>query len=169
MDDILPWATGQRCATKWPNDVYVHGRKLAGILCEAINGKQGNSLVVGIGPNHTSSFGDKELKGFAAHARPPISLHELTDSPGDAQELITAIRRYLLEGLGMLKLDNGQPCTGKSASEIGFMSDPYASRTRAKPRGHCQRHRSDGYYVLSDSLAASGAFRADTFVRPFKW
>lgn len=43
--------TGVRAALKWPNDVLVDGRKLAGILAEMV----GDALVVGMGVNVTVS------------------------------------------------------------------------------------------------------------------
>jgi BirA family transcriptional regulator, biotin operon repressor / biotin---[acetyl-CoA-carboxylase] ligase len=54
---------------KWPNDVYLHGRKLAGVLCEAR--WQGDSLawiVTGIGVNVANAVPD-ELTGTAATLR----------------------------------------------------------------------------------------------------
>lgn len=54
---------------KWPNDVYLHGRKLAGVLCEAR--WHGDSLawvVTGIGVNVANAVPD-ELTGTAATLR----------------------------------------------------------------------------------------------------
>ena len=38
---------------KWPNDLYLNGKKLCGILCELVNGKT-QTAVAGIGVNLTS-------------------------------------------------------------------------------------------------------------------
>ncbi len=43
---IVPWLGG-RVALKWPNDVLVDGRKIAGILCE----RHGDCVIAGIGVN----------------------------------------------------------------------------------------------------------------------
>jgi BirA family biotin operon repressor/biotin-[acetyl-CoA-carboxylase] ligase len=43
--------TGLRAATKHPNDVLVDGRKVAGILAEAVEGR----IVLGIGVNVTQT------------------------------------------------------------------------------------------------------------------
>ncbi|MFN2316140.1 MAG: biotin--[acetyl-CoA-carboxylase] ligase [Gemmatimonadales bacterium] len=54
---------------KWPNDLYLHGRKLAGVLCEAR--WQGDSLawiVTGIGINVANTVPD-ELTGVAVTLR----------------------------------------------------------------------------------------------------
>lgn len=44
-------ATGLDASLKWPNDVLVGGRKLAGILLERVEGPTGPAAVVGIGIN----------------------------------------------------------------------------------------------------------------------
>jgi len=51
---------------KWPNDVYLRGRKVCGILVEAISGSNG-ALVVGIGLNVNNSISDApdELRAIA--------------------------------------------------------------------------------------------------------
>jgi len=38
-------------ALKWPNDVLLHGRKLAGVLVEVVPGTQTEAVVIGIGIN----------------------------------------------------------------------------------------------------------------------
>jgi BirA family biotin operon repressor/biotin-[acetyl-CoA-carboxylase] ligase len=43
--------TGLDASLKWPNDVLVGGRKLAGILLERVDGSAGPAAVVGIGVN----------------------------------------------------------------------------------------------------------------------
>lgn len=47
---VLPDASAAR--VKWPNDVLVHGKKLAGVLVEsAVSGSRVESIVVGVGVN----------------------------------------------------------------------------------------------------------------------
>jgi len=48
-------ATGIWCAVKWPNDIFLNGKKIAGILCE-INAEvdKVNFIVVGVGINVNS-------------------------------------------------------------------------------------------------------------------
>ncbi len=76
---------------KWPNDLYLHGRKLAGVLCEAR--WQGESLawiVTGIGVNVANAVPD-ELTGIAATLRevaPGASPETLAD--GLAAAIATA-------------------------------------------------------------------------------
>ena len=52
LSDAIQAATGLSCALKWPNDLYVGGRKLAGILAEAGAAPDGTPhVVLGFGIN----------------------------------------------------------------------------------------------------------------------
>lgn len=77
-----------RLAIKWPNDVWLDGRKLAGVLCEG----NGQRLVVGIGLNRAAAL-PPELGA--------ISLHEAAPPP-DELALLTALRRFVLEAAGLV-------------------------------------------------------------------
>jgi BirA family biotin operon repressor/biotin-[acetyl-CoA-carboxylase] ligase len=50
---------------KWVNDVLINGRKIAGILSEAVETPAGTAVIVGIGINITSSHLAGELCGSA--------------------------------------------------------------------------------------------------------
>ena len=67
-------ATAARCAIKWPNDVWIEGRKVAGILVEAR--PDAAWTVIGIGVNVSSASADlpAAVGGSATsleHASPP--------------------------------------------------------------------------------------------------
>jgi BirA family biotin operon repressor/biotin-[acetyl-CoA-carboxylase] ligase len=65
LDRLLPGATAQ---LKWPNDVHVAGRKLAGILVETVpGGATAPRLVLGMGINVNNSLRNAppELQGTA--------------------------------------------------------------------------------------------------------
>jgi BirA family biotin operon repressor/biotin-[acetyl-CoA-carboxylase] ligase len=91
-------------AIKWPNDCYLSGRKLAGILCEAKGSHQGLKAVVGIGCNISADFSAFSDADWPDLVHKPISIDELSPPPTPL-ELTSAIRRYLLEGVGMLTAD----------------------------------------------------------------
>ena len=63
-------ATAIQCRLKWPNDVMIRNKKVAGILCESVGGNPGAVVVVGIGIN--------------ANSRPE-------DFPGDVQATATTL------------------------------------------------------------------------------
>jgi len=83
--DSLATTAGVSAGLKWPNDVLVSGRKLAGILCEvAPSGAQEGrvAIALGLGVNlRVGQFPD------GAHG---ISLHELVNDPPDAETLFMA-------------------------------------------------------------------------------
>jgi BirA family biotin operon repressor/biotin-[acetyl-CoA-carboxylase] ligase len=100
---------------KWPNDVLVGGRKIAGILCEAATGGSGiESVVVGIGVNV---------------AAPPDAL------PADVRAVAVSVRALLArdiapaevaaEVLARLPLWYHEPASGRALLE--------AWRTRSVP------------------------------------
>jgi BirA family biotin operon repressor/biotin-[acetyl-CoA-carboxylase] ligase len=46
---LLEWSADARL--KWPNDVWLGGRKVAGVLAEGVGGEERTSIVLGIGVN----------------------------------------------------------------------------------------------------------------------
>lgn len=87
VSDLLP-GLDESLGIKWPNDVLLRHRKLAGILCEAADGR----LVVGIGLNRMADL-PETLAATSLH------LHGL---PPDEVELLAGIRGYLLEAVGLV-------------------------------------------------------------------
>lgn len=79
--------TGCETAVKWPNDVLVDGRKVAGILLEASEG----SVIVGIGVNVNQAA--EELPATARH--PPGSLRMATGRPHDRGVVLAAVLERL--------------------------------------------------------------------------
>lgn len=67
---------------KWPNDVLLSGRKLAGILLEAVNG---GALVTGVGVNLASA---PEASALEADALAPIGLADATGLTVTPEELL---------------------------------------------------------------------------------
>jgi BirA family biotin operon repressor/biotin-[acetyl-CoA-carboxylase] ligase len=47
---------GVDCSIKWPNDLFVNGKKIAGILCETVQNSLSMGIVVGIGLNVNMSY-----------------------------------------------------------------------------------------------------------------
>ena len=85
--DLMP-GLDPHLTIKWPNDVLLSHRKVAGILCEAASGR----LVVGIGLNRSADL-PKSLAATSLHGH---------GQPPEEIALLAAIRRYLLEAVGLL-------------------------------------------------------------------
>jgi len=67
IEEALP---GCRAAVKWPNDIYLAGKKAVGILCESVAGPNGYAVVgIGVNVNHTSEDFPEELQTKATSLR----------------------------------------------------------------------------------------------------
>jgi len=67
-------ATAARCTIKWPNDVWIEGRKVAGILVEARPDADWAVIGIGVNVSSTSAQLPPELRGSATsleQASPP--------------------------------------------------------------------------------------------------
>jgi BirA family biotin operon repressor/biotin-[acetyl-CoA-carboxylase] ligase len=95
IDSLIPWIGEHAIGLHWPNDVYVAGRKLAGILVDVLpDGRH----IVGIGLNTNSSLADvpAELQESVA------TLHWLTGRLVDHAELLTVFLDQFAVALRML-------------------------------------------------------------------
>ena len=63
----LPFGEGLRL--KWPNDIYLHGRKLGGMLAQARQGPSSTDVVLGIGVNlrHAPAGMESTATSLAEH------------------------------------------------------------------------------------------------------
>jgi len=104
--------SGAKAAIKWPNDVFLAGKKVAGILAESGTDAQGSPFaVVGIGVNVNHGPGDfpTELHATAG------SLRESTGAAIDRTAVATAILRALDTRLPLLSEDFGSLIAEASA------------------------------------------------------
>jgi BirA family transcriptional regulator, biotin operon repressor / biotin---[acetyl-CoA-carboxylase] ligase len=84
-----------RLQIKWPNDIWLDGRKLAGILSEVTDGV----MIVGIGLNRQADFAGTEL---ADGLRPTgghraISLHQVLPMVPSEMALLETLRSQLVD------------------------------------------------------------------------
>jgi len=82
---------------KWPNDVYVQGRKICGILIEVPSRPTGR-MVIGVGINVNNSLADapEELRATAT------SLCGVTGTTSDLSEVLIAILRAFSNNVELL-------------------------------------------------------------------
>ncbi len=88
--EAIEEVTGLRAELKWPNDVMLDGRKVAGILGEMTRDDAGPRIVLGVGINAATppeALG-AELAGVAA------SLAELASGPDPAALLAAFVRHF---------------------------------------------------------------------------
>ena len=77
--DALREQFGAACQIKWPNDLLLASRKIAGILCESTEGPAGRVWVLGIGINLT-----QPAEHFAAQQLPYAGSLAMAGYPVDA-------------------------------------------------------------------------------------
>ncbi|NDJ74807.1 MAG: biotin--[acetyl-CoA-carboxylase] ligase [Chloroflexi bacterium] len=66
--DAFPTDLQHDTALKWPNDVFIRGRKVSGVLAEAVwSGDQLQAVIMGIGINVRVDFSGTGLEGIAAN------------------------------------------------------------------------------------------------------
>lgn len=79
---------------KWPNDLWMKGAKLGGILCERVDPAPGGAAVlVGIGINIASRPSAEAIRDGGT---PPTCLADHLDDVPDARDLAAALRRQIL-------------------------------------------------------------------------
>jgi BirA family biotin operon repressor/biotin-[acetyl-CoA-carboxylase] ligase len=93
--DAIRSSAGVSCGLKWPNDILIDGRKLAGILAEREPGGSGG-VALGFGINLT-------VRGFPAAVK-GVSLDELCSRPPGAGELLQALLPALGQRLDALEV-----------------------------------------------------------------
>ncbi len=100
-------AAGVSCALKWPNDVLVGERKLAGILAE---GRAGG-VVLGMGLN----VGQEAHELPPGDRRAPTSLRVETGRPHDRAELLATLLAALEEAYDLWRGSGLAPLLGELA------------------------------------------------------
>ena len=113
-----------RVKVKWPNDIYVGDRKIAGILIEnRLKGNRISECVVGIGLNVNQSR-------FHSDAPNPVSIAQITGSEVD----LSRLKRRIILRLGRMVDSRGYVITPRLKNE-------YTSRL----------YRHVGYHRYADS------------------
>ncbi|MFT4555709.1 MAG: biotin--[acetyl-CoA-carboxylase] ligase [Planctomycetales bacterium] len=102
-DTLSNFAPEDKVGLKWPNDVFLNGRKICGILVEPPKGST-SELVIGVGINVANSLSEApdEVRAIAT------SIYDETDtdySPSDV--LLTFLQRFevLIRELGTASLN----------------------------------------------------------------
>lgn len=92
IDPLLP--EGETASVKWPNDIYVGDRKIAGILIEnVLEGAEVARSIVGLGLNVNQPR-------FLSDAPNPVSLLQLTGHTHDVETLTLRLAENILAATG---------------------------------------------------------------------
>lgn len=89
---------------KWPNDILVEGKKLAGILCETITVNDQIGVVLGIGINV-----DLSPSLLATIDQPATSLAQLSEKSWKQEQLLEPLVELFLKHLDVLQKEGFSP------------------------------------------------------------
>lgn len=92
---VLRRETGADARIKWPNDLLLDGRKIAGILCESVADGAGRAIVCGIGVNLAQTAAD-----FAAAGLPYAASLAMCGVPVDPETAAPALAAALTGAFG---------------------------------------------------------------------
>lgn len=147
LSPFLP-ATARR-ALKWPNDVLVEGRKIAGILCE----RQGEMVIAGIGVNI------KQRKFADSIENRAISLALLGSVP-TVDAVRAAVLAALAEVYGVWRQEGFGAVYPEIAAYDGLRGQTLAVRQtdddRAPLTGLCGGIQSDGSLRIGETCVYAG-------------
>jgi BirA family biotin operon repressor/biotin-[acetyl-CoA-carboxylase] ligase len=92
---------------KWPNDVLLAGRKVAGILCELCpgGGRPYGTLILGVGIN--VSFGPEQLQGSLRH--PATTLQAAVGRAPAVDDVIAAVASGLADAMAAFESEGLSP------------------------------------------------------------
>jgi len=91
--ESLPWAVGPSVSLKWPNDLYLNGRKVGGILVRRRLPFETGSVHAGLGIN----LGQREFKGDYRHTPTSLAAEGLALESGKALEGLLPLLAQSLE------------------------------------------------------------------------
>ena len=87
-DCAAAWLPNRRVEVKWPNDIWIEGRKCAGILVESrMLGSKIEAVIIGIGLNVNRAQWPPDLEGIATSLRAERD----EDAPLDRNEVLAML------------------------------------------------------------------------------
>lgn len=105
---------------KWPNDLLLSGKKVAGILCESVSMKEDRlGIILGIGINVNMS---KELLNTLD--QPATSLAELSGHTWNLEEILEPLLRQFLQDLDILTKESFAPFLETYERLLAFRGQP---------------------------------------------
>lgn len=89
-------ADGRRCRIKWPNDVWIDGRKCAGVLVETSgSGNRLGPVVIGIGLNVNRREWPAELRARATSIAESLGAEGRIDRARALAQLLTSVEAWV--------------------------------------------------------------------------
>ncbi len=144
-----PDAGAHRVSVKWPNDILLDGRKVCGILCEAVSAPGSFGwMLIGIGIN--ASFDEALLPADVRFPAATISgtLGRGVDAGAITDDLIALIRAPLLE----VDRDGAAPASvGAVRRRLAWVGEPVRLELGGRPTEGVLRGIDDGGRLLLET------------------
>ncbi|MCF6186067.1 MAG: biotin--[acetyl-CoA-carboxylase] ligase [Desulfobulbaceae bacterium] len=154
----------QNCAVapllKWPNDLYVNGKKLGGILTEGLPlvGPERPMVVVGVGLNVNSTSSD-----YPEELRPAVTtLADTTKKTFDLQRLLESLVDAILHQVHTLKENRVKLLAQWDRRDYLKEQSMQWSNGRSVISGIGQGVQSDGRYSMIDASGVLHSILAGT-------
>lgn len=147
VETVQPHLPNRRAGLRWPNDVFVEGRKIAGVLVDVL--AQGRHVVgIGLNVNNTFDGAPEEVRARAA------SLCELADKRFDRTALLCDLLRNL--ETAMRSSAASQAAFGRRFNELCLQIGRELTVEVAGRRttGVCAGIASDGALLLETPIGA---------------
>lgn len=126
-------ATGLRPQTKWPNDLLLGGRKLAGVLCESrLSGAELAYAIVGFGLN--INLRAEELPNVPPGGLPPTSLAIAQGQPVAHAATVATLLAALDEIYDLLWLGQTEEIRTRWQARLAGLGETVRVETDAGPR-----------------------------------
>ncbi|MBS0603469.1 MAG: biotin--[acetyl-CoA-carboxylase] ligase [Verrucomicrobia bacterium] len=125
---------------KWPNDILLDGKKVAGILCETVSFEDRIGIVLGIGINVNMS---PELLDMID--QPATSLSQLSGQTWTLEQIIEPVLKQFIKDLETLQEKGFEPFRATYEDLLAFKGSPISCNDGLKTvKGVCHSINSDG-------------------------
>jgi BirA family biotin operon repressor/biotin-[acetyl-CoA-carboxylase] ligase len=135
---------GINAQLKWPNDLLVDGKKIAGVLTETTPENQEIAVLVGIGLNV-----NMEPELLKTISQPATSLLQLTGKPWDLSEILQELVERFVKHLDELKSRGFAPFQEKFEAMLAYRGETMTLRNGDRIlTGICQGITPEGYLMM---------------------
>ncbi len=125
---------------KWPNDILLAGKKVAGILCETVAFEDRIGIVLGVGINVNMS---QDL--LDSIDQPATSLAQLSDQTWNLEQIIEPILKQFIKDLDILETQGFEPFRSLYEEFLAYKGETLSCHDGIKTlTGICHSINSDG-------------------------
>ena len=135
---------GFEAELKWPNDILIQGRKIAGVLTETVTQDQEIGVIIGIGINVNMPTASLEAIGV-----PATSLLQLSQKKWDLQEVTELVMDHFIQDLDVLKKSGFAPFQAPFEKMLAYKGQEITVSDGAQTiKGICHSITKDGRLQL---------------------